>query len=335
MSTLARQGSLRELDSGDVSQWNASVHRGVVELHGPTFEGAPHYSVTIKTFGAHIMSYICRGEERLYMSPNAIIDGSKPIRGGIPIVFPQFSQPNPSMAQHGFARTSTWSVTDLGHEEDYAFAILSLKSNAETMAIWPHAFHLIYNVRLSADSLEVQLEVRNTGPESAGTFQCHALLHTYIKEDISNICIRGFKDYSYLDKVRGGEKCVESRELVTVHEGEVDRIYVVAPDQEPINTLVICESNGSKPRMLVKVECMTHEHDVGHHSVPTDCVLWNAGPSRSISIPDLGEGEYRNYLCIEPGRVTDVMSVKPGASFTLYNSLTPTIPQIPLMRQFS
>lgn len=320
-------------DSLELNQWNASVHKGIVELHGPMPGGiAPQHSATIKTFGAHITSYICRGEERLFMSPNAILDGTKPIRGGVPIVFPQFSQPDPKMAQHGFARTSTWKVIDLGHEDDVAYVILSLTSNAETMAIWPHAFQLIYTVRLSAESLETTLEIKNPGDS---IFECHALLHTYIKQDISNICIKGFKGYSYLDKVCGGSLGTEEREFVTVHEGEVDRIYIVNPEQEPINALSILDSDGAKPRMLIKMDCMTSDHENGHHAVPLDCVLWNAGPARSAAIPDLGEGQYVHYVCIEPGRVSNYTKVEAGASFTIYNSLTPALPTVPLIRQLS
>ena len=52
----------------------------------------------------------------------AKLDGSKAIRGGIPVVFPNFG-PWKLGPQHGFARISTWDVA----EKDEDFVILTLK----------------------------------------------------------------------------------------------------------------------------------------------------------------------------------------------------------------
>ena len=66
-----------------------------------------------------------KGEELIFVSPKAILDGTKAIRylyclflskhpltndfqrGGVPVCFPAFG-PWPLGPQHGFARTSTW-----------------------------------------------------------------------------------------------------------------------------------------------------------------------------------------------------------------------------------
>lgn len=60
--------------------------------------------------------------ERLFVSSKAALDGSKPVRGGIPIVFPCFGAPSHAehvrLSQHGFARNQVWTydsvVTDDG-----------------------------------------------------------------------------------------------------------------------------------------------------------------------------------------------------------------------------
>ena len=52
----------------------------------------------------------------------AKLDGSKAIRGGIPVVFPNFG-PWKLGPQHGFARISTWTVDKSGDD----FVILTLK----------------------------------------------------------------------------------------------------------------------------------------------------------------------------------------------------------------
>ena len=47
------------------------------------------------------------------MSSKAALDGSKPVRGGIPVVFPAFGPPthpeHSKLPQHGFARSEIWN----------------------------------------------------------------------------------------------------------------------------------------------------------------------------------------------------------------------------------
>lgn len=45
-------------------------------------------SVEILLFGATITSWKSGGEEKLWLSSGAKLDGSKAVRGGIPLVFP-------------------------------------------------------------------------------------------------------------------------------------------------------------------------------------------------------------------------------------------------------
>jgi glucose-6-phosphate 1-epimerase len=46
-------------------------------------------SVSVHLYGATVISWkLADGEEQLFVSQKAHLDGSKPIRGGIPIVFP-------------------------------------------------------------------------------------------------------------------------------------------------------------------------------------------------------------------------------------------------------
>jgi glucose-6-phosphate 1-epimerase len=50
--------------------------------------------------------------EHLFVSSKAHLDGSKPVRGGIPLVWPNFGPPthpeHSKLNQHGFARNSVW-----------------------------------------------------------------------------------------------------------------------------------------------------------------------------------------------------------------------------------
>ena len=37
--------------------------------------------------------------------------------------------------------------------------------------------------------------------------------------------------------------------------------------------------------------------------MPLDVVVWNPGAVRAAGIADLGDGEWRDYVCVEPGFV--------------------------------
>ena len=48
--------------------------------------------VVVSKFGATVLSWtLPSGKQMLYLSKIASLDGTKAIRGGIPVVFPQFS----------------------------------------------------------------------------------------------------------------------------------------------------------------------------------------------------------------------------------------------------
>lgn len=72
-------------------QSTVSINDNVVEASLPTGE-----SVAIHLYGATVTSWKANGQEQLFLSEKAHLDGSKPIRGGIPLVFP-VSQLFPSL----------------------------------------------------------------------------------------------------------------------------------------------------------------------------------------------------------------------------------------------
>lgn len=64
-------------------QPTVSIKDNTIEASLPSGE-----SVTVYLYGATVTSWKTNGQEQLFMSEKAILDGSKPIRGGIPVVFP-------------------------------------------------------------------------------------------------------------------------------------------------------------------------------------------------------------------------------------------------------
>ena len=66
--------------------------------------------------------------------PDAKMDGSKPISGGLSHCFPQFGPGE--IQQHGFARNVDWTVEDLGE----ASCTLSMKPSDYSKEMWDKDF---------------------------------------------------------------------------------------------------------------------------------------------------------------------------------------------------
>lgn len=64
-------------------QPTVSIKDNTIEASLPSGE-----SVTVYLYGATVTSWKTNGQEQLFLSDKAHLDGSKPIRGGIPLVFP-------------------------------------------------------------------------------------------------------------------------------------------------------------------------------------------------------------------------------------------------------
>ena len=82
--------------------------------------------------GGHVTSWVCGGEEQLFMSKKAVfVAGETARRGGISICWPAFDERNPPAGKHGFVRTSDrWLV------ESFGFAPPVEKSSSGVVLSW-------------------------------------------------------------------------------------------------------------------------------------------------------------------------------------------------------
>lgn len=123
------------------------------------------------------------------MSRDAKMDGSKAIRGGVPLVFPQFGQPDKSMPQHGFLRVNNWtadetSAFDTAESAGITFSLGLKDVNAARGGIWDEQTlfdcQCLYHVSIDGTKLTTTLEIQNTGEK---LFNFQTLLHTYYLVD--------------------------------------------------------------------------------------------------------------------------------------------------------
>ena len=94
--------------------------------------------------GAHVASWIPANDtERMFLSAKSAFETGAAIRGGVPVVFPQFSQLGP-LPKHGLVRTQPWEVMPVADNS----AALRIRDSEDTRGLWPHAFEVQLIVNL-------------------------------------------------------------------------------------------------------------------------------------------------------------------------------------------
>lgn len=232
-------------------------------------------SALVALHGAHVLSWVpADGRERLFLSERALFDGQAAIRGGVPLIFPQFGERG-ALRKHGFARNRTWTFA--GVEDGVAvFALAGDGRDGE----WPHPFLARLRIALDAARLALTLEIENTG---SAPFAFSAALHTYLAvEDAATAEVEGLQGCDFEDSAAGGSLHRQS-DYAVGFDGETDRIYndVVAP-------LALVDG--------------AHRLDIEQDGFG-DAVVWNPGEHLCAGIGDLAADDWRRFVCVEAGQV--------------------------------
>lgn len=238
----------------------------------------------ISPHGAQVLSWSCDGRERLFLSPLSAFNQKQAIRGGIPVIFPQFGTRGPG-TRHGFARLRQWVSSPEAGDSTIG---MRLRDDTETRDDWPFSFEAGIEVSLPTDnSLKVAMTVRNTGDVEA-TFT--AALHTYLRvADIARVTLSGLQGSEYLDATQAARRDRQTAELLAF-EGEVDRVYL-----RPGPRLTLGDG-GTR----------LHIEQSGF----TDTVVWNPGAALARTMPDLGRHEH--FVCVEAACVENPVKIPPG-----------------------
>lgn len=242
-----------------------------LRLNGP--RGA---SAVISRFGGQVLSWITPdGRERLYLSDKAVFDGSKPIRGGVPVCFPQFGKQG-ELPAHGFARNRLWEIAAQRSGDDYALVTMSLEDDEQTRALWPHAFRLELTLMIEADRIDLEMCVLNT---SDAPLRFTGALHTYVRTvQVEDVALEGLYGYHYRDAANGDQIVRDSGIELTV-DREIDRVY----------------RNVERPQLLQAGNLTLGIQSQGF----PDVVVWNPWVERCAQLTDMPADGWRHMLCIE------------------------------------
>lgn len=264
--------------------------------------------------GAHLASWEVDGRPVIWIGEHAVLDGSAAIRGGVPLCFPWFGAgPDGDLSpSHGLARTARWRPCAPGAEEVWAWELTDRdvqdRPGAEHL---PGPFHARYAVRLphrapaGSPALELVLDLENTGGTA---YPVEVALHTYLAvDDLERTRVVGLAGSGYLDKVSGRRQVQREHDLAL--RGETDRVF---------------DSAGAD------VVLRAGRHDVQLSPAGAEqTVVWNPGPDKAATTGDLGEEEWREFVCVETAATgRHALQLRPGtpARVSCHFTLHPGIP---------
>ncbi|WP_026370490.1 D-hexose-6-phosphate mutarotase [Kallotenue papyrolyticum] len=258
-----------------------------------------HATAHITLQGGQVLSFQPHGQAPvLFVSRHSRYQPGTPIRGGIPICWPWFG-PHPNAADlpaHGFVRLRAWQVSDTAATPDDATQLrLELTDSPDTRRCWPHAFRLGLLITIGP-ALHVDLRIENTDRQP---WLCTGALHSYLRVgDVSRITITGLEAIAYIDKVAQGALRTQVGSIRITE--ETDRIYLDTPATCTVSDPLL------QRRLVIEKR----------GSLAT--VVWNPWHDKAQRLPDLGDDEYQQMICVEAANVADhAMQLAPGATHTL------------------
>lgn len=264
-----------------------------IELRSP--DGA---QAIVTLHGAHVVSWIpASGGERLYLSEQSAYGAETAIRGGIPVIFPQFATEG-ALPRHGFARTCAWECIEARSGADYAVVTFRLADSPDTRAIWPYAFAAELTVLAGAERLDVELDVDNIGDEA---LSFTAALHTYLRvREVETVRLEGLYGRRYRDATHGNREVRDSGDGLIVDD-EVDRIYFDVPSA-----------------LLLRAP----ERALGIHAEGfPDVVVWNPWETKCAALKDMPKDGFRRMLCVEAAAIGRPVNLASGESWQGRQSL--------------
>eukprot|EP00276_Gloeochaete_wittrockiana_P006724 CAMPEP_0184656668 /NCGR_PEP_ID=MMETSP0308-20130426/16672_1 /TAXON_ID=38269 /ORGANISM="Gloeochaete witrockiana, Strain SAG 46.84" /LENGTH=305 /DNA_ID=CAMNT_0027093897 /DNA_START=163 /DNA_END=1081 /DNA_ORIENTATION=+ len=254
------------------------------------FSGA---SAEVYLQGANVVSWKSNFVEYLLLSDTAVFEEDKPIRGGIPICWPQFGPGE--LPQHGFARNQPWALGSSRVTKDQDVIVtLELADNDFSRGLWPYKFRAFYTIRLTGAQLNCELKIVNTDDKP---FSFTGALHTYLRvSNVADIQIRGLGKVKYIDKLADGAEVEELKDPLSL-EGPADRVYLDAPNElrlldRKVKRGVVVRKYGFK-----------------------DAVVWTPWDKHPSA-------EWPEFVCLEAASAASPVTLTPGAEWEGWENFT-------------
>lgn len=230
--------------------------------------------------GGHITRWWPAGasESRLWMSELSTCGPGRAIRGGVPVIFPQFGKLG-DLVKHGYARDQAWERVVV---EESSSAALAFRTRIEDQPGWPHSASLHLGADAAGNRLQVRLDVTNTGDTE---FSFTAALHTYLTvASAEDAVIEGVAGLTARDGMAGASPVTLSQQPLRATATQ----DLMVPDVG--GEVVLREGSAAATTMTAQ-------------GFP-DRVIWNPGPGHGLA--DVPAGGEAGFVCVEPALLTPV-----------------------------
>lgn len=240
--------------------------------------------------GAQVLSWRTAAGDVLWTGDKAEYATGKPVRGGVPLVFPWFGDhPHaPKLPAHGFARGLAWRLDRTGPGPE---AVLTVDDDASTRALWPHPFRLHLEIGLATD-LRLAFEIENTGSTA---LRCEQALHTYFAVgDVHTCSVHGLEGVPCTEQAAAPDTAWD-RHAPLRFRAETDRIFQGTPDRLEL-----------RAPALGRVVALTTR---GARSA----IVWNPWPAKAARLSGLAGDDWTRFVCIESANVREhAVQLAPG-----------------------
>ena len=243
--------------------------------------------------GAQVMSWKPAGHaELLFMSTKSRWQEGQAIRGGIPICFPWFrAKGNDHQAPaHGFVRTKTWQIESIVQNEGRVSVSMFTESDEQTRRWWPAVFRLVHRVTFGSE-LCLELVCVNTGTTP---LRFEEALHTYNRvADVAQVRLHGLDVVRFLDNTDANREKTQIGDVAVA--SQTDSAYV-----QTANAVDLLDPKLCRRIRLTKDNSLT-------------TVVWNPWREGAAGLRDLGDGEWKEFLCVEASNILDSsVNLDPG-----------------------
>ena len=270
---------------------NGDLARLVIAAEGSVAE--------VYLLGGHVTSWTpAGGQDVLWLSRASLYEIGKPIRGGIPVCLPWFGplDGDPSAPIHGYVRLTLLNVESVVMNDDCSVsAVLWRKFEEPPAENWPGNFELRVRVTVGR-SLSVAAEMLNLGQKD---LVLREALHTYFRvSDVRKVSVTGLAGAGYWNKVTG-TRAVQGPDPLTFA-AQTDRVYL-----DSAGEVVLHDPQMGRDIRIAKR---------GSKST----VVWNPWIEKAAAMPDFGDDEWPEMLCIEAANaLDDAVPIPPGKTHTM------------------
>lgn len=232
----------------------------------------------VSLYGAQVLGWTPTGHMPvIFMSPKAVFQKGKALRGGIPLCWPWFGRhpEDASLPSHGVARISTWQLERTEELPDGRVRLLlALPPQQEMMPSGAVVMELGAELTISL----LTLDVPRAMPFSAA-------MHTYFAvSDYEKIALTGLEEAEFTEFA---DDPTPHSEDPLIPAGHIDRIYCPVQEQQEITL----HDPGWKRSIRI------------HRAGSGSCVVWNPGQELAAAMGDLGAEAARGFLAVETASV--------------------------------